>query len=299
VSGNFEFATELAQIDPWPIGKRVLIIAEIGINHNGDMGIAKQMIDLAKKVGFDAVKFQKRTIDLVYTKEFLASPRESPWGTTQREQKEALEFGREEYDQIDEYCREIGIDWFASAWDTPSQVFLRQYHLKYNKIASAMITHLELVEAVAEEGKPTLISTGMSTYEDIDAAVGIFRPSKCPFVLMHCVSEYPAAENLLNLRCINELRNRYGCPVGYSGHEVTMFPSVLAAMMGAVAIERHITLDRAMYGSDQAASLEKRGMELLVSGIRTIPTVMGDGVKRITRAELANAEKLRYWGPFK
>jgi N-acetylneuraminate synthase len=299
VDEKFEFAGDYIQADPWPIAQKIVVIGEIGINHNGDVAIAKQLIDLAKKTGFDAVKFQKRTMDLVYTKDFLASPRESPWGTTQREQKEALEFGKKEYDEIDSYCRKLDIDWFASAWDVPSQVFLRQYNLKYNKIASAMITHPEVVEAVAEEGKPTFISTGMSTYEEIDAAVSVFRQRDCFFVLMHCVSEYPAAENLLNLRCMNELRNRYGCPVGYSGHEVTMFPSVLAAMMGAVAIERHITLDRAMYGSDQAASLEKRGMELLVSGIRTIPKVMGDGVKRITRAELANAEKLRYWGPFK
>ena len=299
MTDNFGFATDLIQADPWPIARHVLIIAEIGINHNGDVGIAKRLIDMAKNGGCDAVKFQKRTIDIVYSQEYLDSPRESPWGTTQREQKEALEFGKEEYDEIDAYCREVGVDWFASAWDVPSQHFLRQYNLKYNKIASPMITHRELLETVAEERKPSFISTGMCTYEDIDAAVEIFRRYDCPFVLMHCISEYPVAESILNLRCVNELRVRYGCPVGYSGHEVTMFPSVLAAMMGAVAIERHITLDRAMYGSDQAASLEKRGLELVLSGIRTIPTVMGDGVKRVTTAELANAEKLRYWGPFK
>ena len=298
MTASLEFATDLIQEDPWPIARHVLVIAEIGINHNGDVGIAKKLIDMAKNAGCDAVKFQKRTIDIVYSKEYLDSPRESPWGTTQREQKEALEFGKEEYDEIDAYCREVGIDWFASAWDVPSQHFLRQYNLKYNKIASPMITHRELLEIVAEERKPTFISTGMSAYEQIDQAVEIFRRHDCPFVLMHCISEYPAAESILNLRCINELRVRYGCPVGYSGHEVTMIPGVLAAMMGAVAVERHITLDRAMYGSDQAASLGKRGLELLVAYIREIAVVMGDGVKRITTAEEGNARKLRSWGPF-
>ena len=294
----FEFATGMIQTDPWPVAQHVLLIAETGINHNGDVDIAKRLIAMAKNAGWDAIKFQKRTVDIVYTREFLDSPRESPWGTTQREQKEALEFGKEEYDEIDSYCREVGIDWFASAWDVPSQLFLRQYNLKYNKIASPMTTHRDILETVAEERKPTFISTGMSTYKDIDAAVGIFRANDCPFVLMHCVSEYPAPANSLNLRCITGLRRRYSCPVGYSGHEVTLMPGVLAAMMGAVAVERHITLDRAMYGSDQAASLEKRGVELLSAYTRTIPLVMGNGIKEITPAEMAIAEKLRYWGPF-
>jgi N-acetylneuraminate synthase len=274
-------------------------VAEIGINHNGDLRIAKRLIDMAKQAGCDAVKLQKRTIDIVYTKEFLDSPRESPWGTTQRAQKEALEFGKKEYDELDAYCKQVGIDWFASAWDVPSQLFLRQYNLKYNKISSPMIAHRELLEMVAKERKFTFISTGMSTYEQIDAAVELFRHQHCSFVLMHSVSEYPTPEHDLNLRCINALQARYKCPVGYSGHEVTMIPGVLAAMMGAVAVERHITLDRAMYGSDQASSLEKRGLELLVSYIRTIPIVMGDGVKHITPGEVANARKLRYYlGPF-
>ncbi len=286
------------QEEPWPVAEHVLVIGEIGINHNGDLGIAQQLIDMAKAAGADAVKFQKRTVDLVYTKEFLDSPRESPWGHTQRAQKAALEFGRNEYDQIDAYCRNVGIDWFASAWDVPSQLFLRPYHLKYNKIASPMVTHRELLETVADERKLTLLSTGMSDYEQLDAAVDVFRRHRCPFILMHCVSEYPAPEGALNLRCLVELRRRYNCPVGYSGHEVTMVPGVLAAMMGAVAVERHITLDRAMYGSDQAASLEKRGLEMLTSYIRTIPIVFGDGVKRVTPGEAANAKKLRYWGMF-
>lgn len=296
---NFILAVDLIQKDPWPIVRHVLVIAEIGINHNGDVEIAKKLIEMAKNSGCDAVKFQKRTLDIVYSREFLDSPRESPWGTTQREQKEALEFGREEYDEIDAYCRELGIDWFASAWDIPSQIFLRQYDLKYNKVGSPLMTHFELLETVAEEQKPTFISTGMSSYDEIDTAVRVFRQHDCPFVLMHCVSEYPAPEDHLNLRTIVELRRRYDCPVGYSGHETTMVPGVLAAMMGAVAVERHITLDRAMYGTDQAASLEKRGLELLVSYIRTIPVAMGDGVKKMTEGELLNASKLRYHlGPF-
>jgi N-acetylneuraminate synthase len=285
---------DLIQEEPWPIAQHVLVIGEIGINHNGSLDTAKRLIDMAKAADCDAVKFQKRTIDLVYTKELLDSPRESPWGTTQRAQKMGLELSKDDYDAIDAHCRAIGIDWFASAWDVPSQHFLRNYHLKYNKIASPMVTHMELLDAVAEERRLTFVSTGMSTYELIDAAVAVFRRHDCPFVLMHCISEYPAAENMLNLRMIVELRRRYNCPVGYSGHEVTMIPGALAAMMGACAIERHITLDRAMYGSDQAASIERRGLEMLVSYIRTIPIVLGDGQKRVTQAELANAKKLRY-----
>ncbi len=289
---------DLIQENPWPIAKHVFMIAEIGINHNGSVAIAKRLIDVAKGAGWDAVKFQKRTVDIVYSKEFLDSPRDSPWGKTQRAQKEGLEFGKAQYDAIDAHCKKVGIEWFASAWDLPSQLFLRQYDLPYNKIASAMLTHPELPALVAEERKPTFISTGMSTYETLDAVVDLFRARKCPFVLMHTISEYPVAEEHLNLRCLLELSRRYNCPVGYSGHEVTMIPGVLTAMMGAVAIERHISLDRAMYGSDQAASLERRGLELLVSYIRTIPLVLGDGIRRITPTEALNGKKLQYWrGP--
>jgi N-acetylneuraminate synthase len=293
----FRFALDYIQDNPWPIARKVLIIAEIGINHNGDIGIAKQLIDMAKNADCDAVKFQKRTINIVYTKEFLDSPRESPWGNTQRAQKEGLEFGKAQYDEIDAYCRHVGIDWFASAWDIPSQHFLRQYNLKYNKIASAMITNVDLLHAVAEEKRVTFISTGMSSYNEIDIAVDIFRKQNCPFILMHTVSEYPAAESTLCLRVMHELRKRYQCPLGYSGHEPSVSPSVIATVLGAVAIERHVTLDRAMYGSDQAASLEKTGLELLVGQIRKIPEVLGDGIKRISSAEYKNAEKLRYWRP--
>lgn len=294
----FNFINDLAQKEPWPIANHVFVIAELGINHNGDVDIAKRMIDMAKAADCNAVKLQKRTIDIVYTKEFLDSPRESPWGKTQRAQKEGLEFGKKEHDEIDAYCSKVGIEWFGSAWDVPSQNFLRQYNCKYNKIASAMISHRDLLETVAQERKTTFISVGMSDYEQIDTAVDIFKRYNCPFILMHCISEYPAPEYALNLRCMDELRRRYHCPVGYSGHEVSMIPGVIAAAMGAVAVERHITLDRAMYGSDQAASLEKRGLEMLVGYIRAIPIVLGDGVKRITDGEAANAKKLRYWGTY-
>jgi N-acetylneuraminate synthase len=297
VGDTFRFATDLVQEHPYPIARHAFVIAEVGINHNGDVEIAKRLIDLAKAAGCDAVKFQKRTVEIVYPKEVLDAPRESPWGMTQRDQKLALELSTEEYDAIDAHCASIGIEWFASAWDVESQHFLRKYGLRYSKIASPMLTHLELLETVAEERKVTFVSTGMSSWEEIDQAVRIFERHECPIVLMHTVSEYPAPEASLNLRVMHELRERYGLPVGYSGHEATMVPSVLAAAMGAVAIERHITLDRAMYGTDQAASIEKRGLEMLVGYVRTIPLVAGDGVKRLSEAELKNAAKLRYWRP--
>lgn len=291
----FVFTTDLVQTNPWPIPRRVFFIAEIGINHNGDVEIAKQLINQAKAAGCDAVKFQKRTIDIVYSPEVLTQKRESPWGTTQREQKEGLEFGQAEYDTIDTYCRQVGIEWFASAWDIPSQQFMRRYNCKYNKVASAMATHLPLLKEVASERKPTFLSTGMCGYADIDSAVEIFKASECPLILMHAVATYPAAEDELNLSVIHTLRERYGLPVGYSGHESGVSPSIMAAMMGAVAIERHITLDRAMYGSDQAASLEPHGLLNLMGSIRKIPTCVGDGVKRVTSAEAVVAKKLRYW----
>jgi N-acetylneuraminate synthase len=288
-------SVDYVQSEPWPIARYIYVIAEIGINHNGDIGIAKRLIEQAKAAGCDAVKFQKRTIDIVYTPEVLAQERESPWGTTQRHQKEGLEFGKKEYDEIDAHCRSLGIDWFASAWDIPSQKFLRQYDCKYNKVASAMATHPEFLREVASERRTTFLSTGMCTYEDIDKAVGIFKKADCPVVLMHTVSTYPSPEKDLNLRVINALQKRYGLPVGYSGHEPSVSPSVLAAMMGVVAIERHVTLDRSMYGSDQAASLELQGLISLVAMIRKIPDCMGDGIKRVTPGEQAVAKKLRYW----
>jgi N-acetylneuraminate synthase len=284
-----------ATVESYKVPSHCLVFAEIGINHNGDMDITKQLIDMAVEAGCDAVKFQKRTIDIVYSPEVLATPRQSPWGTTTKEQKEGLEFGKKEYDEIDAYCRDKGIAWFASAWDIPSQEFLRSYNLPYNKIASAMATHLDFVEVVAAEKKPTFLSVGMCTYDDVDKAVAILRKHDCPFTIMHTVSTYPCAEEDLNLLVMQDLKKRYGVPVGYSGHEVSVSPSVMAAALGASVIERHITLDRAMYGSDQAASLEKPGLETLVAQIRKLPEVFGDGVKRFSDAEKAVASKLRYW----
>lgn len=295
MSNAFDFVNDPVQTHPWPIPRRVFFIAEIGINHNGDVEIAKHLIEQAKAAGCDAVKFQKRTIDIVYPAEVLAQPRESPWGTTQRHQKEGLEFGKTEYDMIDAHCRQLGIEWFASAWDIPSQHFLRQYNLKYNKVASAMATHIPFLREVASEGKPTFLSTGMCTYEDINRAIEVLRAANCPIILMHTVATYPAAEKDLNIAMLHTLRERYQLPVGYSGHEASVSPSTMAAMFGAVAIERHITLDRAMYGSDQAASLELPGLLSLVSVIRKIPQCIGDGTKRILPAEEAVAKKLRYW----
>lgn len=269
------------------------ICAEIGINHNGDLKLAKKLIDTAVIAGCDSVKFQKRTVDKVYTKEYLDGPRESPWGTTQRAQKEGLEFGKEEYDQIDAYCREKGIEWYASAWDVDSQLFLQQYDLKYNKIASAMLTNDELLETVAREGRYTFIATGMSTYEEIDHAVEIFRRYNCPFELMHCNSTYPMESKDANLKLIRELAKRYQCQVGYSGHENGTLVSTCAVAAGATSIERHITLDKTMYGSDQKASIEPYELCVLVKDIRETERIMGDGVKRLSEAEEEVKKKLR------
>ena len=271
----------------------IFIIAEIGINHNGDIKIAKELIDVAKDAGADAVKFQKRTIDLVYTKEFLDSPRESPWGVTQREQKEGLEFGFEEYKVIDAYCKINEIEWFASAWDLESQKFLRQFDLKYNKIASAMIVYDEFLKEAASEDRHTFISTGMCTFNEIDRAVKIFKDAGCPFELMHCVSTYPMADEDANLYCIKTLRERYQCDVGYSGHEVGLAVSYAAAALGITSLERHITLSRAMYGSDQAASIEPNGFRQLVGAIRKIGQAMGDGIVGVNQKELSISDKLR------
>ncbi|MBO72150.1 MAG: N-acetylneuraminate synthase [Flavobacteriales bacterium] len=271
----------------------IFIVAEVGINHNGDLGICKDLIDVAVDAGCDAVKFQKRDLDQVYTQEFLDRPRESPWGTTQREQKEALEFDEDQYSQIADYCEAKRINWFASAWDTNSQIFLRKFNCKFNKIASAMIVHHDLLRLVAEEGKHTFISTGMSTYNDIQKAVDIFRHANCPFELMHTVSTYPMRDEDANLNLIRTLRDRYQCNVGYSGHEVGLAVSYAAVAMGITSLERHITLDRAMYGSDQSASLEPSGLRQLVGAVRKIEKAMGDGEKRLIDAEVPIARKLR------
>ena len=271
----------------------IFIIAEIGINHNGDMKICKQLIDLAVTAGCDAVKFQKRDIDSVYSKKLLDSYRDSPWGTTQREQKMGLEFNKEQYQEIDNYCKTKKIDWFASAWDLKSQLFLREFGCKYNKIASAMIVYEELLNMVAEEKKHTFISTGLSTLDDIEKAVNIFRNKKCSFVLMHCVSTYPMKDTDANLKTIETLREKFKCDVGYSGHETGLAVSYAAAALNITSLERHITLNRAMYGSDQAASLGPPGLKKLVPEVRKIQKALGDGVKRVLEEEKPVAKKLR------
>lgn len=276
----------------------IFVIAEAGINHNGDVEIAKQLIDVAKDAGADAVKFQKRTIDLVYSKEMLDSFRESPWGNTQRAQKEGLEFGLDEYKEINAYCSRKGIEWFASAWDIESQRFLRQFNCKYNKIASAMIVYEDLLKEVASENKYTFISTGMTALEKIDRTVDIFRNKDCPFELMHCVSIYPMEDEEANLNRIKTLRERYKCNVGYSGHEVGLAVSYAAAALGITSLERHITLDRAMYGSDQSASIEPVGFKALVGAVRKIEKAMGNGEMIVTHKEITIAKKLRAHIPF-
>jgi len=271
----------------------VYVIAEIGINHNGDLATAKKLIDGAVFAGCNAVKFQKRTLSAVYSKAELDKPRESPWGMTNRDLKSRLEFGKKEYDEIYRYCNEKEIDWLASAWDIESQRFIARYNLKNNKIASAMLTYRELLEMVAEEKKYTFISTGMSTLEQIARAVEIFRKTKCPFELMHCNSTYPMEDKDANLRVIPFLRKRFKCDVGYSGHEVGLITACAAVALGATSVERHITLDRAMYGSDQAASVEVIGFYNLVQYIRTIELALGDGQKKITEEEVEIMKKLR------
>jgi len=269
------------------------IIAEIGINANGSLDIAKKLIDGAVVAGCDAVKFQKRSIELVYSQEELANLRDSPWGKTYRDQKYGLEFDKEDYDEIDRYCQEKKIFWFASAWDLKSQKFLQNYDLVYNKIASAMLTHREFLEMVAREGRYTFISTGMSTMDEIEKAVQIFKDANCPFELMHCNSSYPMNVKDANLKMISVLREKFKCDVGYSGHEVGLIVSVAAVALGATSVERHITLDRAGYGPDQAASVELDGMHRLVKYIRGVEVAMGDGIKKIYSKEIEMKKKLR------
>jgi N-acetylneuraminate synthase len=271
----------------------IIVIGEIGINHNGDMAVCKQLIDVAADSGANCVKFQKRDIDQVYTQEFLNSPRDSQWGTTQREQKLGLEFSADEYQEIEDYCKEKTIEWFASAWDINSQKFLRQFNSKYNKVASAMIVHTELLKEISSEGKHTFISTGMTTYNDIQTAVDIFRKADCSFELMHTVSTYPMKDEDANLNMIKTLREKFDCNVGYSGHEVGLAVSYAAAALGISSLERHITLDRAMYGSDQSASVEPSGFKQLVGAVRKIELAMGDGIKKTIEAEAPIAANLR------
>lgn len=270
------------------------LIAEIGINHNGSLEIAKKLIDEAVYAGFDAVKFQKRTIEKVYSKDDLDSFRDSPWGKTQRDQKNGLEFNFSDYDEIDSYCKNKKIEWFASAWDLESLSFLDKYNLKYNKIASAMIIDKVFLKKVAEKKKYTFISTGMSSLEDINSAVDIFKKANCDFELMHCVSSYPCSPEDANLNVIESLKNKFKCKVGYSGHENGIVISLAAFTKGISSLERHITLDRTMYGSDQAASLEIRGMRELVSGIKKIKLSLGKSeIGLINDEEYKIAKKLR------
>tara|TARA_B100001093_G_scaffold515536_1_gene592085 strand:+ start:1365 stop:2207 length:843 start_codon:yes stop_codon:yes gene_type:complete len=273
----------------------VFVIAEIGINHNGDINLAKKMIDICVEAGANAVKFQKRDIETVYSKEVLDAPRESPWGKTQREQKLGLEFEENEYIIIDEYCKKNNIEWFASAWDLKSLSFLEKFKSKYNKIASAMIVDEPLLNAVAKQKKYTFISTGMSSFEHINNAVKVFKAQNCEFELMQCVSAYPFDDGMANLNLIKTMREKYNCKVGYSGHEKGGSAiSVAAVALGATSIERHITLDRTMYGSDQAASLAPEGFKSLVRSIRKVEkAINGDREKKILEIEQEVAKKLR------
>ncbi len=273
--------------------KHVFVTAEIGINHNGSLDLAKKLIDVAAIAGCDAVKFQKRSVEKVYSKEYLDSPRQSPWGTTQREQKNGLEFNKTEYDVIDAYCKEKGIEWYASAWDLDSQIFLNKYQLKYNKVASAMLTNDCLLEEIASEKRYTFIATGMSTMDEIDHALAIFKKHECPYELLHCNSTYPMPLEDANLNMIRTLKDVFKCDVGYSGHETGILVSECAVAMGATSIERHITLDKTMYGSDQKASIEPYELCELVKNIRLIEKIRGDGEKVLSPAEEETKKKLR------
>jgi len=269
------------------------LIAEVGINHNGDLDIARQLISAAHGAGFDAVKFQKRTLDLVYPQDELNKPRESPWGTTTRDQKQGLEFGLEEYREIDIFCRDLGIAWSASAWDLEALAFLKNFELPFHKIASARLGHFPLLAAIASEGKKTFISTGMTSVEEIDAVVLLFQKANCPFELMHCNSTYPMKDHDANLSRITMLQERYQCDVGYSGHEVSLIKVCVAATaLGATSIERHITLDRTMYGSDQAASVEVSALPNFVQVIHATSEMMGIREKSIEASERPIRDKL-------
>lgn len=272
-------------------GQPVFIVAEIGINHNGDINIAKKLIDIAVSAGCDAIKFQKRTIELVYNTEELASPRENPFGPTNGHLKRGLEFGYQEYNEIDRYCNEKGILWFASPWDVKSVDFLEKFNVPCYKIASACLTDGELLRKVRATGKPVILSTGMSTAEEIRHAVNVIGGQD--LILLQCTATYPAKDEELNLKAILWLKENFNCPIGYSGHEVGVYSSIVATVLGACVVERHITLDRAMWGSDQAASLEPQGLNRLVRDIRLIPSWLGDGQKRVFESEMQVLQKLR------
>jgi N-acetylneuraminate synthase len=271
------------------------VIGEIGINHNGDLNLAKDMIQMAKNAGCDAVKFQKRNPDEAVPTHLKDMPRDTPWGVmSYLEYKKRIEFGQNEYNEIEKFCSDIQIEWSASAWDLTSLDFLKSYCLPFNKVASALITNHNFLKAVAKEKKLTFVSTGMCELSDIDKAVNIFKEESCPIVILHTISTYPALFEDLNLQLIKTLQARFpDIRIGYSGHETSVTPSLYAVALGAVVVERHITLDRAMYGTDQSASLEYRGLSKMISEIRRIPLTMGNGVKKFTSKEEIVAQKLR------
>ena len=270
------------------------VIAELGTNHMGDIEVAKKIIDVAVDAGCNAVKLQKKNVEKIYTKEFLDSLLDSPWGTTQREMRLHREFSDNEFKKIDVYCKKKKIPWFVSCCDVESQKQMRKFKTKYNKIASAMLVHDKLLETVAQEKKHTFISTGMSTLNDIEKAVKIFRKHKCSFELMHCHSAYPMPPEEANLKLIPFLAKKFRCKVGYSGHESAATNiSIPAILLGATSIERHVTIDRAAFGHDQAASLEPKGLFQLIRDVRIIDKIMGDGKKRVWKSELNNKKKLR------
>jgi N-acetylneuraminate synthase len=272
--------------------KNTFIIAEIGINHNGSLEIAKKLIDIAAVAGCDAVKFQKRNPDVCVPEHQKSVIRDTPWGQmTYLDYKYKMEFGKQEYDIINKYCKQKNIQWTASPWDLESLKFLLEYDVPFIKIPSAMLTNTELLVATINSGKKIIISTGMSTLEEIDRAVSLLE--KTDFALLHCNSTYPAPLDELNLKCIQTLKDRYNCEVGYSGHEFRLGTSVAAVYLGATIIERHITLDRTMWGSDHLSSVEPQGLIKLVKGVRELEIAYGDGIKRVTKGELAPRKKLR------
>ena len=271
-----------------------IVIAELGTNHMGDIETAKKIIDVAANAGCDAVKLQKKNVEKMYTKKFLDSPLDSPWGTTQREMRLHREFSDKEFKQIDTYCKKKKIPWFVSCWDVESQKQMRKFKTKYNKIASAMLVHDKLLEIVAQEKKHTFIATGMSTLNDIAKAVKIFRKHKCSFELMHCHSAYPMPPEEANLKLIPFLAKKFHCKVGYSGHEVAATNiSIPAILLGATSIERHVTIDRTAFGHDQAASLEPKGLMQLMRDVRIVDKILGDGKKRVWKSEIDTRKKLR------
>lgn len=272
-------------------GHPCYVIAEIGINHNGDINVAKKLVDAALAARCNAVKFQKRTIDVVYSAEELARPRESPFGTTNGELKYGLEFGQKEFAEIDRYCKQNNITWFSSCWDEAAVDFIEQFNVPCYKIASASLTDDGLLRYTRSKGRSILLSTGMSTIEQVDHAVEVL--GKDDLVILHSTSTYPALYEELNLRVIPMLKQRFGLPVGYSGHETGLSTSISTVALGACMLERHITLDRAMWGSDQAASVEPQGFAHMVRDIRLVETAMGDGVKRVQEREVPIMKKLR------